>query len=198
MNLRKMGSIEKGIIRSKDCKITADIWDSGDIVLVEKKDGEYTLGITILYKDINFNTNIRTFEIKLDENNVPYIDVYGGLEDLTIETCKTRTVYYKTLNNDVTNIVEGAPVSKLTDGLLDAEYSVFDFDGDCVGKDRNKYFYGIFKSAGLNPHGLKVLLEYVKSAKERGENLGEYVFSDKVKKIDLSKIEPKQDEELEK
>lgn len=171
------------------------IWNTGEIVVIEMKDGNYTLGKNYIYTNPEDEREYYvTCRIKVDENNKPYIDVYEGLSDFSEETCKTEMRVWNT-KQQTGNIVCGQKVLTTIDDMIEKDESVFEFVGKCVEEDRQKYFESMIRSVDLSRHGLIILLKYVESAKQHGEKFGRYMFNKKIKAIDLSEIEKELDEE---
>ena len=172
-------------------------WDGKLIKVIKMKDGSYTLGYNYCYTRPEGKEYCVTCEVKLDDRGNPYIDVYDGLTDFSKENCAMIINDYESEEQKV-NMVGAIGVSDVFEGEIFGGNSVFEFVGCCVEKEKGRFFRETYQSTVLGEYAVATLLKYVQSLKEKQISLDEFIYSRKVKKIDLSEIEKELNEELEK
>lgn len=155
-------------LTSSKCRVTTDHWPIDKISLIQMKDGSYSIGIHIKYKQSDHSLRDETCKILLDENNVPYLEL-GGEFDFTTENCVEHITSFP--YGDLPghhHIVMGDDISR-----------VFEFTGECLDESKiNDYFIKCSKNpdfrnysatnrsrysedTGLTQKSLAILFKYI-------------------------------------
>ena len=151
-------------IETRKGTVSAEYWNTDLVKLISKKDGSYTLGVDVRYTDEKGILHHETQEVKLDENNVPFIEVGSTSRSFDESNTSASIESRPILPAGVYHIVEGPSLFTIDDGMLVAERSVFAFDKKCLDNSNiRKYFSGFYRTAGFNNNGLAIMLKLVQN-----------------------------------
>ncbi|MBQ8451160.1 MAG: hypothetical protein IJ538_00040 [Clostridia bacterium] len=173
MSFRDFQEIDtgNGIVR------TSDRWNTESVKLIRKKDGTYSLGVDVGSEKLCFTT-----EIKLDENDVPYIT---GAEDYNEANCIDKVLedgerYF--------GLAYGTPLSTIEDGACIKDRSVFGFVGKAsiAGEKVRDYFSGFYHEAFLNKKGLAIILKLIQTPEMKAALDARFAPITEEEKIQLS------------
>lgn len=149
-------------------KYTSNVWPLFRNMKIVNKNGEYTIAVDIYYG--RENHSVQTFEIKLTDDYIPYIEV-GDTPDFKRYLDEAPN-YYADFCANWTN---GYPIIETDmDGYVNYNKSVFNFKGKCVGAITSDEYFNSTNPYLISPtaKGLAILLKYVKENKrEIGERI---------------------------
>lgn len=150
---------ERGM-KFENNRLTTNFWNTETIMLIQKLDNSYALGVNVRYENPKNAFKIETREIHLDDNNIPYVLVDSPSHDFTKENCSNKIIKQAT---DIWT-VEGYPIATLeTDSIgPDSTRSVFAFVDKCISRDKvRQYFSQYYRTVSLNENGLAILLKCI-------------------------------------
>lgn len=172
---------------SKKKTYSSDSWNTGDMYLIQK-DGAWTIAAKI-QDNVNFklgqvlrdhNEPFSLCEIKLDKNDIPYVDLDG--KDFTEENCPAL----KDVKGDISS-TKGYTLLDFDQSTID-ENSVFTFVGGCSKEREKDYFSANFYQKCLNEKGLAILKKLI-DMKEVQKKIDDRIKSNEPIKVDLAKFD---------
>ena len=141
--------------------LRADAWGVGYVQVIQTKDG-YKLGAMVRNIDENGKQYREVCEIKLDDKNIPYVDVGTGPISFNSETCKEAVVMNENLYGGKDHLPKGYFVMGWNDGRYESNESVFEFTGKTMTDRKDEYFALISRYAAFNERGISLLARFVK------------------------------------